>query len=113
MKKSKLKIFILISAFGFLLTACLDGEIEKNKIERATREYMERNLDESESFDFVGSFNRHDTVFMGIKRPCSGVIYDITSKDTGIKKRHIVQIIFSENYESVACIDELDFDPIE
>ena len=109
---NKIKLILLLSPLLILvLTISCIGETEKGKIERNLRNYVERDLDEDESFDFIGIFHRRDTIFMGINRPCTGVIYSITNKQTGAKHRYSADVIFSEGYATILCLDELDFEP--
>lgn len=110
----KIKLILLLSTLSILVfsISCI-GETEKGKIERNLRNYVEKDLDEEESFDFIGTFHRRDTIFMGINRPCTGVIYSITNKQTGTKNRYSADVIFSEGYATILCLDELDFEPLK
>ena len=110
----KIILILLVSTLSILVLSisCI-GETENGKIERNLRNYVERDLDEDESFDFIGTFHRRDTLFMGINRPCTGVIYSITNNQTGAKNRYSVDVIFSEDYATILCLDELDFEPIK
>ena len=110
---NKIKLILLFSTLLILvLTISCIGETEKGKIERNLRNYVERDLDEDESFDFIGIFHKRDTIFMGINRPCTGVIYSITNKQTGAKNRYSADVIFSKGYTTILCLDELDFHTI-
>lgn len=111
---SKIKLILLASTLSMLvLSISCVGETEKGKIERYLRNYVERDLGENESFDFIGSFDWRDTIFMGTNHPCTRVIYSIINKQTGTKTRYSVDIIFSKDYATILCLDEKDFDPIE
>ncbi len=112
MARNKLIILILSVALLPLVAACMK-ESDKSKISRTMGAYVERTLSEGETFDFVGLSNRRDTVFMGMTRPCAGVIYTVTDSRSGDKTRHFADVIFSDDYKTALWVKELDFDPIE
>lgn len=112
MARNKLIILILSVALLPLVAACMK-ESDKSKIARTMGAYVERTLSEGETFDFVGLSNRRDTVFMGMTRPCAGVIYTVTDSRSGDKTRHFADVIFSDDYKTALWVKELDFDPIE
>lgn len=113
MSQNKLFIMIIAIASMAFMASCKHS-FEKRRIEQTVREYVEQDLADRETFKFVGQSNRRDTVlFMGETRPCVGVIYIIQDQESGTKTRHFADIIFSDDYQSVLYVKELDFDPIE
>lgn len=112
MKKTKVIILILSMALLTLTAACRKESV-KSRIAETMRTHVEQNLNENETFNFVGTFNRRDTVFMGVTRPCTGVIYTITDHESRLESRHSADVIFSDDHRTALCIKELDFDPIE
>lgn len=110
---SKKTIFIIICLLtAALLSGCGAGS-RKRRIARTMHEYVQPTLTESESFRFIGLSNNRDTVFMGVNRPCAGVIYRITDTETGASERRYADVIFSNDYAHVLWMNDLDFDPIE
>ncbi len=112
MKRCRLILQILSVAALVFIVSCGAGS-DKRKIENTMREYVERGLNEDETFDFVGLSNHRDTIFMGVNRPCVGVIYTIANNSSGDKTRHFADVIFSEGYGTALSVKELDFDPID
>lgn len=106
------KILIIICSITLLVFSYSCGQTEKGRIAKTMREYVAINLAEKETFKFIGLSNRRDTTFMGVTRPCSGVIYTITDNETGETTRHFADVIFSDNYMTALSVTELDFDPI-
>ncbi|MDE6669525.1 MAG: hypothetical protein K2K26_07565 [Muribaculaceae bacterium] len=112
MTQNRLLILLLILVSLVILPACEAGST-KSKIANTMREYIEAGLTDEETFGFVGLSNHRDTVFMGVTRPCVGVIYTITNKEYGEKTRYFADVIFSDDYKTALCVKECDFDPIE
>lgn len=112
MKRNRLILITLSVVAMTFVYSCGVGS-DKRKIENTMREYVERDLTEDETFDFIGLSNHRDTLFMGANRPCVGVIYTIVNSSSGDKTRHFADVIFSEDYSTALSVKELDFDPIE
>ncbi len=112
MTQKKLIILILTIASLAIASSC-KFSTDKSKIADTMQKYVEQNLGESETFDFVGLSNHRDTIFMGVHRHCVGVIYTITDNNSKEKARHFADAIFSDDYNTVIYIKELDFDPIK
>lgn len=106
-------ILPILSVVALVFVGSFGTVTDERKIENTMREYVERGLDEDESFYFVGLSNHRDTVFMGVTRPCVGVIYTISNSSSGDKTRHFADVIFSEDCGTALSVKELDFDPIE
>lgn len=104
-------MIIAIASMAFMVSC--KHSFEKRRIEQTVREYVEPDLADGETFRFVGQSNRRDTVFMGETRPCIGVIYIIQDQESGNKTRHFADMVFSDDYQSILYVKELDFDPIE
>lgn len=104
---------LILSVSALVFIASCGVESDKRKIENTMREYVERGLNEDETFDFVGLSNHRDTIFMGVNCPCVGVIYTITNSSSGDKTRHYADVIFSGDYGKALSVKELDFDPID
>lgn len=86
---------------------------EKSIIKDSVREYVEPRLSVTEHYDFIGTSNRRDTVYLGVSRPCMGVIYTISDVRSGEKTRHYADVIFSNDYKTVIGFSELDSDPMQ
>lgn len=112
MKRNRLILLTLSVAAMAFVYSCGGGS-DKRKIENTMREYVERDLNEYETFDLVGLSNHRDTIFMGANCPCVGVIYTIANSSSSDKNRHFADVIFSEDYSTILFLKELDFDPIE
>lgn len=112
MKRNKLIAIIMVIASLAFISSC-EFKSDKSKIAATMRAYVEPNLAEGETFGFIGLSNRRDTMFMGVTRPCAGVIYTVTDSESGEKTRHFADVIFSNDYKTALCVNELDFDPIE
>lgn len=112
MKRCRLILQILSVAALVFIVSCGAGS-DKRKIENTMREYVERGLNEDETFDFVGLSNHRDTIFMGVNRPCVSVIYTVANNSSGDMTRHFADVIFSEGYGTALSVKELDFDPID
>lgn len=112
MKQNKLLYLLLPLVSAGAMSSCEFGS-DKREIANTMREYVEPNLDEDETFGFIGLSNHRDTVFMGVTRPCVGVIYTVTDNDTGEKTRHFADVVFSDDYKTALSVKELDFDPVK
>lgn len=111
--KQRSLILLMLSVAALVFIISCGAESDKRKIENTMREYVESGLNEDETFNFVGLSNHRDTVFMGVNRPCVGVIYTIANSSSGEKTRHYANVIFSEDYGKAISVKELDFDPID
>lgn len=108
----KIFIPILTTVALAVMTSC-GGDSPKSRISHSMREYTEQTLQPGESFEFIGLSNQRDTIYMGVTRPCAGVIYKINDSTTATSTRHFADVIFSNDFKVVLNVTELDFDPIE
>lgn len=110
---TKNKFFSVILAVVLFAAISNCGESEKSRIAATMCVYVESGLPGDKAFNFIGLSNRRDTIFMGESRPCAGVIYTITDKESGEKSRHYADVIFSSDYKTALSVDELNYDPID
>lgn len=108
----KIFIPILTTVALAVMTSC-GGDSPKSRISHSMREYTWQTLQPGESFEFIGLSNQRDTIYMGVTRPCAGVIYKINDSTTATSTRHFADVIFSNDFKVVLNVTELDFDPIE
>lgn len=108
----KIFIPILTTVALAVMTSC-GGDSPKSRISHSMREYTGQTLQPGESFEFIGLSNQRDTIYMGVTRPCAGVIYKINDSTTATSTRHFADVIFSNDFKVVLNVTELDFDPIE
>lgn len=115
----KIFIPILTTVALAVMTSC-GGDSPKSRISHSIREishsmreYTRQTLQPGESFEFIGLSNQRDTIYMGVTRPCAGVIYKINDSTTATSTRHFADVIFSNDFKVVLNVTELDFDPIE
>lgn len=108
----KIFIPILTTVALAVMTSC-GGDSPKSRISHSIREHTEQTLQPGESFEFIGLSNQRDTIYMGVTRPCAGVIYKINDSTTATSTRHFADVIFSNDFKVVLNVTELDFDPIE
>lgn len=93
------------------LSSCKTGG-HKGEISDAVESYLDRSLDETETYGFIGLTNRRDTIFMGSTLPCTGVIYKITDTSDGCSQLYCADVILTEDYGRVVSFDEVDLDSI-
>ena len=81
------KIFIpILTAVALAVMTSCGGDSPKSRISHSIREishsmreYTGQTLQPGESFEFIGLSNQRDTIYMGVTRPCAGVIYKINA----------------------------------
>ncbi|MCI8998223.1 MAG: hypothetical protein HFJ95_04430 [Muribaculaceae bacterium] len=111
MTKKLIIIIVSVAALAAMMN-CGSGST-KGKINNAMREYVTPALADCERYGFIGLSNHRDTIYMGVTRPCVGVIYTVENRYTGEKKRHYADVIFSNDFNTVLNATESGFDPIE
>lgn len=100
-----------VTALALSVSSCEHGN-PKSQIADAVKARVERELADGETYRFIGLFNPHDTLFMGVQRRYAGVIYTVGDA-SGRCTRHCVDVILSEDYSEVLSLNDAAFDPVE